>query len=108
MQTNHHKIDELRQLKENDCLIVTELELMRGVDYHTPNYEVGIDLLIARDFPSTRAYEQGLGRVGRYNEPCTRFKWNKLPGTEVNEAEELAIRGRIGTKIVNKLSLIPT
>ena len=49
-------IDDLRKLKEGDGLIVSDLDLMRGVDYHTPNYKVGIDLLIATDFPSTRAY----------------------------------------------------
>ena len=56
VETNHRVIEDLRKLEEGDCLLVTELELMRGVDYHTPNYKVGIDLLIARDFPSTRAY----------------------------------------------------
>lgn len=94
--TNHREINDLRKLEEGDCLLVTELELMRGVDYHTPNYNVGIDLLIARDFPSTRAYQQGLGRVGRYNEPCARFKWDKLTSDVVNEIEELALRGKLG------------
>ena len=84
MLTNYSEIDDLRQIKADDCLIVTDLDLMRGVDYHTPEYKVGIDLLIARDFPSTRAYEQGLGRVGRYSEPCTRYKWDQLPSTVVN------------------------
>ena len=107
MLTNYREIDDLRQLKADDCLIVTKLDLMRGVDYHTPDYEVGIDLLIARDFPSTRAYEQGLGRVGRYSEPCTRYKWDMLPGTGVNKAEELALRGKIGNKINDKINIKP-
>ena len=52
---NHNVISDLRNLDENHCLLVTSLELMRGVDYHAPG-GVGIDLLVATDFPSTRAY----------------------------------------------------
>ena len=107
MLTNYSEIDDLRQIKADYCLIVTDLDLMRGVDYHTPDYKVGIDLLIARDFPSTRAYYQGLGRVGRYNEPCSRFKWNNLFSSEVNEADEIAIRRKINEKNLKKARGFP-
>ena len=52
---NHRVISDLRNLREDHCLLVTQLDLMRGVDYHAPG-GLGIDLLIATDFPSTRAY----------------------------------------------------
>ena len=56
------------------CLIVTKKNLMRGVDYRLKQTEMfegedGIDLLVARPFRNTRAYQQGLARVGRYTEP---------------------------------------
>ena len=51
---------------------------MRGVDYRLKETEMteekdGIDLLVAHPFSNTRAYQQGLARVGRYTEPCTRY-----------------------------------
>ena len=62
------------------CIIVTNEELMRGVDYRLKETQLlqdedydGIDLLIACPFSNSRAYQQGLARVGRYNEPCTRY-----------------------------------
>jgi hypothetical protein len=64
VKVNHDAIEDLRNLTPDDCLIVTKVHLMRGVDYHCKVH--GIDLLVARDFPHTRAYVQGLGRVGRY------------------------------------------
>ena len=68
VHVNSRNLGKLRELTENDCLLVSELDLMRGVDYRRKN--VGIDLLIARDFPTTRSFHQGLGRVGRYSELC--------------------------------------
>ena len=61
------------------CLIVTDEYLMRGVDYRLKETQVfdgkdGIDLLVACSFSNERAYQQGLARVGRYNEPCTRYR----------------------------------
>ena len=64
---------------DDSCLIVTDEKLMRGVDYRLrkqgsePESD-GIDLLICASFSNKRAYIQGLARVGRYNEPCSRFK----------------------------------
>ena len=47
-------LDQLRSLSSMDCLLVTEARLMRGVDYR--NQGLGIDLLLARDFPTTRSF----------------------------------------------------
>lgn len=51
-------------------MVVTDPELMRGFDYRCKS---GIDLLICRPFDHDRAYEQGIGRVGRYDEPSKLF-----------------------------------
>ena len=58
VRVNHKEIEDLRNLTADDCLIVTELELMRGVDYRIKKdgKTTGIHLLLARDFPHTRAY----------------------------------------------------
>ena len=63
------------------CLIVSKEKYMRGVDYRSI---YGIDLMIAKQLSNKRAYEQALGRVGRYGEPCSRYMveglengWNK-------------------------------
>ena len=53
--------------------------MMRGTDYRISKItaekksEDGIDLLIMKSFWNYRAYEQGVRRVGRYNEPCSRY-----------------------------------
>ena len=74
---------------------------MRGVDYRCKAH--GIDLLLARDFPNTRAYVQGLGRVGRYGERCDRFKWSKLKTALINADEELLLRSKIALKLETKV-----
>ena len=55
---------------------------MRGIDYRLKGTigraADGIDLLIMRSFSSLRAVEQGLSRVGRYNEPSVRFKLSNI------------------------------
>ena len=56
-------------------MVVTETELMRGVDYRSAT---GISLLIMGAFTSSRAFVQGLGRVGRYTERYLRFLHNDL------------------------------
>ena len=75
---------------ERKCLIVTDEELMRGIDYRLKKTEGskddGIDLLVMRSFSSKRAVEQGLSRVGRYNEPCRRYKLESV-GLLDTEAE---------------------
>ena len=64
---NHNDFKQLRKLTKDTCVIVSDVDKMRGVDYRA-NDGSGIDLLICTDFPHTRAYQQGLGRVGRYGE----------------------------------------
>lgn len=87
-KVNHSNIEDLRNLLPYDCLIVSDPTLMRGVDYHCETK--GIDLLIATQFPNTRAYVQGLGRVGRYYFPCGRFCHPDIENP-VNEREEHAL-----------------
>ena len=67
---NSMQHERLRSLTSQDCVIQTDLDAMRGVDYKSKD---GIILYIARQFPNTRAYNQALGRVGRYIEPCERY-----------------------------------
>jgi len=69
---NLDDIKKLRELKAVDCLLVSDPHLMRGVDYRRES--TGIDLLLARQFTTTRAFHQGLGRVGRYAEPGERYQ----------------------------------
>ena len=93
--TNLSEIEDFRHLGPYDCLIVTDSDLMRGIDYSGAPY--GIKLLISRDFPHHRAFEQGLGRVGRYGQPCKRCI---LPGlSAVNEEQELSLANILGQKI---------
>ena len=80
---NQELIPVARQLTPQHCAIVTKLEMMRGFDMKAAQH--GIDLLIAREFPTTREYVQGLGRVGRYSEPSGRFKLTtRIPFDTVN------------------------
>ena len=56
VRVNHKVIQDLRSLNKDECLVVSEPYLMRGVDYRAKNKETGIDLLIAHSFSNTRAY----------------------------------------------------
>ena len=82
----------------NRCLIVSEVDYMRGVDYRSNN---GIDLMIAKQLPNKRAYEQALGRVGRYGEPCSRHILEGL-GNGWNENSQMELEGKINLKIHDK------
>ena len=80
------------------CLIVTDENLMRGIDYRLKEAakherDDGIDLLITCSFSNTRAYQQGLARVGRYNEPCSRFALKGVP--KVDEAQVLYLEAKL-------------
>ena len=76
-------------------LIITDLELVRGVDYRSVN-RLGIDLLIAHSLPTTRELKQLLGRVGRYGEQCSRYHVNSLSKeTLVNSKDEAQMLGNI-------------
>ena len=68
---------------------------MRGVDYRCE--PEGLKLLIARDFSSKRSLLQGMGRVGRYGQPCKRFI---LPNLEaVDQVVEVRLSGILGDKV---------
>ena len=72
VQTNCKDWKYLRSL-EDETIIITDLELIRGVDYKSSDGK-GLELLIAHTLPTKRALIQLIGRVGRYNEDCARFK----------------------------------
>ena len=91
---NETSVDKVRNLDSCDCVIVTDANSMRGIDYKCPTY--GIRLLIARSFANTRHLHQGLGRVGRYGAPCKRFILSGVK--EVDETEEMVLNGKLGRK----------
>ena len=49
-------------------LLATKEEFMRAIDYRAKTK--GIDLIVAKSFSTNRQLQQGLGRVGRNNDPC--------------------------------------
>ena len=53
---NHDNFIDLRKLAANMCVIVSDIDKMRGVDYRSADGS-GIDLLVATDFPHARAYQ---------------------------------------------------
>ena len=79
--TNCKDLTRLRQLKNDDVVLITDPELSRGIDYRAAEGTVGIALLVMSSVQSQRAFIQLLGRVGRYREPCKRFLWNELDDT---------------------------
>lgn len=69
---DEQNIDQLRSLKPQCCIIQTDLDLMRGVDYQDEQ-QAGIALIVDTQYPNERAYLQALGRVGRKSQRCRRF-----------------------------------
>lgn len=55
-------------MNQDTIYLVIKEKLMRGIDYRANSDTEGIALLIMSSFDHERAYKQGLGRVGRYNE----------------------------------------
>ena len=51
-------------------LVAISMTGMRGYNYRAPI--IGITLVVAQPFPSKRDSIQGLGRVGRQGDECTR------------------------------------
>ena len=80
------KMEVVRNMQQK-CVIIDEEKHMRGLDFRLTVTNVqavdpeqrygyanaGIDLLISKQFNSSRSLKQGLGRVGRYREPCNRY-----------------------------------
>ena len=52
-------------------ILITESQNMRGTDLRAENK--GICLVIAKPFETERDLEQGLARVGRFNDSCERL-----------------------------------
>ena len=86
IKINCRDIETLRALKPKQVLIITDLDLVRGVDYRSEG-EAGINLLIASPLPTSRELKQLKGRVGRYNEPCERYHTEDLKALVDTDAE---------------------
>ena len=92
--------DKLRSLSSDTCYFVTQQRLMRAFDYRGEPLAAGASttaaevarvecsLLIAKSSPTTRDYVQALGRVGRYNDPCRRYRIQSVEA--VDESQESA------------------
>ena len=89
-------IGRLRSLRR-EVVIITDLDLVRGVDYKTIDGR-GLELLIARPLPSQRELKQLKGRVGRYGEACARYHLDTLSVEKlVNKENELTIARNISS-----------
>ena len=94
--TNYSVLPKTRDMGGH-CFIVTDEDLMRGIDYRLQETgekqgtedEDGIDLLVTCPFSNTRAYQQGLARVGRYNEPCSRYGLKGKPRVDEQQVRQL-------------------
>ena len=71
-RTDICEMEDLRAIKANDVLVVTEPRLMRGFDYRSEDKN-GIALMMCYDVGTLRDYIQALGRVGRFDDPCMRY-----------------------------------
>ena len=92
--TNCRDMTTLRALTRQ-VLIISDLELVRGVDYRSVD-ERGLELLITRSLPSKRELKQLKGRVGRCGEVCVRYCLDILTAeTLVDKENELTIAGNI-------------
>jgi len=91
---NEHRPEIIGKLDEHPraVLVITKEELMRGHDYRAP--KKGLKLLIAVRFSHERGARQGLGRVGRQNDPFLRFR---IKGVDklVDTAKELAFTAKL-------------
>ena len=103
---NCDDLPRLKLLTCHDVLFVSKKLLMRGVDYRTDkNHEatLGISIFIMKSFDTSRAFIQGLGRVGRFKEKCLRFVWEQLhEPVDVGAGARVTakLRKAIGTKRV--------
>ena len=92
IEVNCNELDKIRNM-HGRCLIVTENHLMRGVDYRVGEQDAydetdGIDLFLGVPFGYSCDFEQAAARVGRHNDPCTRYISSDNPGVDkVKEAE---------------------
>ena len=75
IEVNCTELDKIRNMRGR-CLIATESNLMRGVDYRVGEKEAfdekdGIDLFLGVPFGYSCDFEQAVARVGRHTDPCT-------------------------------------
>ena len=75
-------------------LLVTDLVLMRGIDYRVKSGTMGISLLVMSGFCNKRSYVQALGRVGRFHEKAKRFVWDQLQ-EPVDKMAQIALVGTL-------------
>lgn len=64
---------------------------MRGLDYRSR--KVPMHLVIAKSFSTERDAMQGLNRVGRFGDPCSRICFTDVP--LIDKAAALRARGRL-------------
>ena len=69
-EVNLHKVDKIYDEKFL-LLVATKEEFMRSLDFRAA--KVGMALVICKSFKHYRIAQQGLGRVGRYNDVCIRM-----------------------------------
>ena len=77
IHTNLDSADELHQLKRDDLQIVKDPRLMRSRDIRSDE-PGGIVLLLTKSFTIMRNVKQAFGRVGKFDEPCLRYKLRSL------------------------------
>ena len=71
------ELEKIRHLTGNDVIIQTSEVRMRGYDYRC---KTGINLFLDKCLSNERAFQQALGRVGRYHEPADRYhRLNMVP-----------------------------
>ena len=92
-------LERLKVLGKDDVFLITDHELIRGIDYRSAPGTKGISLLVMSSVGNQRAYLQLLGRVGRFKEPCQRFVWNELSEV-VDSYEEAKMWARLRNKTV--------
>ena len=82
-------LDDLDALKLETypILLVDDPQYMRGHNYRS---KTGIMLILCRGFKTKRDSVQGIGRVGRYSDPCTRYR------TEENLVDKVLLREYLG------------
>ena len=94
---NCKDLSTIRSLTD-EILILSDLELVRGVDYKSSDGK-GLALLITHHLPSKRWLKQLLGRVGRYGEVCFRHYLDNLSIEKlVDEKQSLKDSAKIPLK----------
>ena len=64
--TSAIRMEVYRDLRKNHLYVIKQ-DAARGIDFSSAS---GIDLLVMAPSPNNRAFQQLLGRVSRYKQPC--------------------------------------